>query len=489
MRFIYEIVDRSDYMRTYLGKKDLLLIANPLGIIMQGIGAVIFLPIIIALIYSDPLFIEFLVIGLFSIGLGSILRRLPSNYNQLKLKHGMIIAAIAWLWAALMGSFCLMWATNIDFLNAYFECMSAWSGTGLTIYTDVEILPKSILFLRSLMQWVGGLGVVIVVIGILIRPGTAAARLYKSEAREEKIKPSITGTVKIIWWIYLLYTVIGIFLFVIVGMNLFDAINTTFTSICTGGMSIKNNNLGSYNSTPIYIVTMIVMILGGTSFLVHYKALKGNIMDVFHDIQFQAMILIISVFSVLLIVISKFTTIDSFFFVISALSTTGANIQPTSTMINWPDFAKIIIMGLMVIGMSAGSTSGAVKLIRVVTLFKGTYWEIKRILSPQGSVIPRRISGKPVEDAEIREAGSFIFIYIIFIFISWLVLVQYGYDGFNSLFEVISAQGNNGLSMGITSANMPDLAQIFLIFNMWIGRIEIIPALVLVKGLWDLVKR
>ncbi|HHY00145.1 MAG TPA: TrkH family potassium uptake protein [Methanothermobacter sp.] len=476
-------------MRKYLGKKDLLLIANPLGIIMQGIGTVLLIPIIIAIIYGEPNFIEFIIFGLFSIGIGFILKTLPSDYSRLKLKHGMIIASLAWLWAALMGSFCLMYATNIDFLNAYFECMSAWSGTGLTIYTDLEILPKSILFLRSLMQWVGGLGVVIVVIGILIRPGTAAARLYKSEAREEKIKPSIRSTVKTIWWIYLLYTVLGIIMFIIVGMNLFDAINTTFTTISTGGMSIKNNNLGAYGSTPIYIVAMIVMILGGTSFLVHYKALKGNIMDVFRDIQFQAMVLIVSVFSVLLIVMSKFTTIDSFFFVISALSNTGATIQPSTNMIFWPNFAKILIMSLMIVGMSAGSTSGAVKLIRIVIIFKGIYWEIKRILLPQGTVIPRKISGKPVEDMEIREAGSFIFIYFFFIFISWLVLAQYGYDGLNSLFDVISAQGNNGLSMGIVSQQIPDLTRIFLIFNMWTGRIEIIPALVLLKGLLDIFRR
>ena len=452
---------------------------------MQGIGAVILIPIIIALIYGEHNYIGFLAFGVFSIGLGAILRRLPADYNRLQLKHGMIIASLAWLWAALIGSFCLMYSTNVDFLNAYLESMSAWSGTGLSIYPDVEILPKSILFLRSLEQWVGGLGVVIVVIGILIRPGTAASRLYKSEAREEKIKPSITSTVKTIWWIYLLYTILGVVLYLIVGMHLFDAINLTFTTICTGGMSIKNNNLGAYNSIPIYIVTMILMILGGTSFLVHYKALKGNIMDVFHDLQFQAMILIISVFSVLLIVVSNFTSVNSFFFIISALSTTGANIQPTPIMVNWPDFAKILIIGLMIVGMSAGSTSGAAKLIRIVILFKGVYWEIKRILSPQGSVIPRKISGKPVEDVEIREAGSYMFIYFIFIFISWLVLVQYGYDGFNSFFEVVSAQGNNGLSMGIVSPTMPDLATILLIFNMWIGRIEIIPALVLFKGLWD----
>ncbi|NYB51795.1 MAG: TrkH family potassium uptake protein [Methanobacteriaceae archaeon] len=475
-------------MRNYLGKKDLMLIANPLGIIMQGIGAVVLIPLIIAIIYQEANFIEFIVFGAFSIALGSILRRLPSDYSQLKLKHGMIIASIAWLWAALIGSFCLIYGTNVDFLNAYFESMSAWSGSGLSIYTDVEILPKSILFLRSLEQWVGGLGVVIVVIGILIRPGTAAARLYKSEAREEKIKPSIASTVKTIWWIYLLYTIVGIFLYVLAGMNLFDAINNTFTNLSTGGMSIKNNNIGAYNSTAIYIITMVLMIIGGTSFLVHYKALKGRAIDVFHDIQFQAMIIIISVFYILLVVNAKFASMDSVFFVVSALSCTGSSIQPVSTMINWSDYAKGIIIVAMIIGMSAGSTTGAIKLIRVVTLFKGLYWEIKRILSPQGSVIPRKISGRPVGDVEIREAGSYTFIYLFFIFISWIVLMQYGYGGINSLFEVASAQGNVGLSMGIVGANMPDVAEIFLIFNMWIGRLEIIPALVLFKGLWDALK-
>jgi trk system potassium uptake protein TrkH len=382
-----------------------------------------------------------------------------------------------------------MYGTNIDFLNAYFESMSAWSGSGLSIYTDVEILPKSILFLRSLEQWVGGLAVVIVVIGILIRPGTAAARLYKSEARDEKIKPSIASTVKTIWWIYLLYTVMGIVLYVLAGMHLFDAINNTFTNLSTGGMSIKNNNIGSYNSIAIYIITMILMIIGGTSFLIHYKALKGRVQDVLKDIQFQAMLIIICVFSILLIVFSKLATIDSVFFVVSALSCCGSSIQSTNVMINWSDYIKIIILGAMIIGMSAGSTTGAIKLIRVVTIFKGMFWEIKRILSPQGTVIPRRISGKLVEDVEIREAGSYTFIYFFFMFISWLVLMYYGYDGINSLFEVASAQGNVGLSMGIVSPNMPEIAEILLIFNMWIGRLEIIPALVLFKGLMDIFRR
>jgi len=175
-----------------LRRRDLLLIANPLGMIMQGTGVVVLLPIIFALIYKENTYLAFIIPSILSLALGYLLKMRSSQNDKLGLKHGMIIAAVAWLWAAFIGSICLVMGTHIDFLNAFFESMSAWTGSGLTIFTNVEILPKSILFLRSLEQWVGGLGVIIVIIGILIRPGTAAARLYKSEAREEKIKPSIS---------------------------------------------------------------------------------------------------------------------------------------------------------------------------------------------------------------------------------------------------------------------------------------------------------
>jgi trk system potassium uptake protein len=472
-----------------LRRRDLLLIAHPLGIIMQGTGIVILLPIIFALIYNENTYLAFIIPSILSLALGYLLKMISSQNDKLGLKHGMIIAAVAWLWAAFIGSICLVMGTHVDFLNAFFESMSAWTGSGLTIFTNVEILPKSILFLRSLEQWVGGLGVIIVIIGILIRPGTAAARLYKSEAREEKIKPSIAGTVKTIWWIYLFYTVAGILLYIAAGMSIFDAINNTFTNLSTGGMSVKNDNIGAYNSLAIYIITMILMVIGGTSFLVHYKAIKGRAIDVLRDIQFQTTIVLITLFSILLIVVTKFATIDAVFFVISALSCTGSNIQPVNVMLNWPDYAKIVVTACMIIGMSAGSTTGAIKLIRVITLVKGIYWEILRIVSPAGSVIPRKIAGKTVGDVEIREAGGYLFLYFIFLFVSWLVLMQYGYAGVDSIFEVASAQGNVGLSTGIVTPNMPSLPEIFLIMNMWIGRIEILPVLVLVKLFVDLVKR
>jgi trk system potassium uptake protein TrkH len=456
---------------------------------MEGIGIVMLIPLIVALIYGENDFEGFLLAGILSMSIGYILKIKFSDNINLKLKHGMIIAALAWLWAALMGSICLMYATDISFLNAYFESMSAWTGSGLSMYTNVQILPQSVLFLRSLEQWVGGLGVVIVVIGILIRPGTAAARLYKAEAREEKIKPSIANTVRTIWWIYLFYTILGIVLYILAGMSLFDAINNCFTNLSTGGMSIKNDNIGFYNSVPITIITILLMILGGTSFLVHYKALKGKIWDVFRDIQFQAMLIIVAVFSIMLFTVSHFTSLNSIFYIVSALSCTGSNTEPVSIMFGWTDYTKVILIVCMIIGMAAGSTTGALKLIRVVTLIKGIYWEVVKVLSPEGSVFPRKISGKTVKDAEIKEAGSYTFLYLFFILIAWFIFMSYGYGGIDSLFEIASAQGNVGLSVGISGPTMPTIPEILLIIGMWIGRIEIIPALVLLKGSFDLFKR
>ena len=473
----------------YLRKKDFFLIFKNLGTVMEGIGFVMLIPILIALIYGETNFGGYLISGILSISVGYIFRHSFQEKANLRLKHGMIIAAFAWLWAALMGSICLMYSTDVSFLNAYFESMSAWTGSGLSIFTNVQALPQSVLFLRSLEQWVGGLGVVIVVIGVLIRPGTTASRLYKAEAREEKIKPSIANTVRTIWWIYLFYTILGIVLYLLAGMSLFDAINNCFTNLSTGGMSVKNNSIGAYNSSAITIITILLMILGGTSFLVHYKALKGRVIDVFRDIQFQAMLIIVSIFSILLIFVSKFTTLNSVFFVVSALSCTGSSTVPISTMTGWTDFSKVLLAVSMIIGMAAGSTSGALKLIRIVTLVKGIYWEVIKILSPEGSVIPRKITGKTVQDAEIKEAGSYTFLYLFILFIAWLVFMAYGYGGVDSLFEISSAQGNVGLSVGITSPIMPSIPEILLIIGMWFGRIEIIPALVLFKAGFDLFKR
>ncbi|MGJ7028735.1 MULTISPECIES: TrkH family potassium uptake protein [Methanothermobacter] len=472
----------------YFGKRDLFTVGKYLGTIMQGVGFVVALPMIVALIYGEGNFTGFLIPSFISLSLGTLLKRYSPEACNIRLKHGMMVACLAWLWAALIGSLIMILVLEIDFLNAFFENMSAWTGSGLTIFSDVESLPASILFLRSLEQWIGGLGVVIVVIGILIRPGTAASRLYKSEAREERIKPSIANTVKTIWWIYLTYTLLGIVLYGLTGMPLFDAVNNTLTNLSTGGMSIKNQNIGYYQNPAVYMITILLMLIGGTSFLVHYQAIKGRFMDVLHDIQLQTTFVFIGLFTILAVYVGGIAPLESIYHVVSALSCTGSSIDSAARIIAWPAYFKVILITCMIIGMAAGSTTGAVKIIRVITVLRGVYWDIIRIITPEGSVIPKKISGRSVSDTEIKEAGSYISLYLVLLIFTWSVLIIYGYDPLNSLFEAASAQGNVGLSMGITSFKLPPVPKMALITSMWLGRLEIIPVLVLIRSFLEIFK-
>ena len=180
----------------YLSKQDIKIILHYLGYIMGGIGIVLLAPIFIDLIYGEYVYPIGLIPPIFSIVLGFSFVKIFRKYDKLRFKHGMLISSVAWLWAGFVAAIIMMLTIDISFLDAFFENLSAWTGSGLTLISDVEALPMSILFLRSLEQWIGGLGVVIIFISILIKPGTSAFKLYKSEAREDKIKPNIKNTLK-----------------------------------------------------------------------------------------------------------------------------------------------------------------------------------------------------------------------------------------------------------------------------------------------------
>ena len=346
--------------RKYISKADLLVVLHYLGYIMQGLGIVLLAPILVALIYGEYIKVSAFFIPCFiSFLLGTAFTKKFKNYNKLRLKHGMLISSFAWLWASMIGASIMTLSLDIPFVDALFENMSAWTGSGMTFFLNVEILPKYILFLRSLEQWIGGLGIVIIFIGILIRAGTAASRLYKSEAREEKIKPNIANTLRKALEIYLIYTAAGIILFILAGLPIFDAINLTFTSISTGGMSIKNANVGFYQNSLVYIITMALMILGATSFSIHYKIVKTKGKSVLKDVQFQLLICLILIASAFILVTNKMVPIEELFTIVSAITTTGANVVPPYELARWSSASLIVLMVLMLIGGSSGSTGGS----------------------------------------------------------------------------------------------------------------------------------
>ena len=455
---------------------------------MQGLGVVLLAPILVALIYGEYIKVSaFLIPCFISFLIGTAFTKKFSNYNKLRLKHGMLISSFAWLWASLIGASIMALSLDIHFVDALFENMSAWTGSGMTFFVNVEILPKSILFLRSLEQWIGGLGIVIIFIGILIRSGTAASRLYKSEAREEKIKPNIANTLRKALEIYLIYTAAGIILFILAGLPIFDAVNLTFTSISTGGMSIKNANVGFYQNSLVYIITMALMILGATSFSIHYKIVKTRGKSVLKDVQFQLLICLIVIASAFILITNKMVPIEELFTIVSAITTTGANVVPPYELARWGSASLIVLMVLMLIGGSSGSTGGGLKLIRVITVIKGMNLTVTNLVSPEGRVVSTKIGGKKINEREIKEASAYIVTFLIFLVCGWIIMTLYGYDPFTALFDVISIQSNNGLSTGIVFGGLPMPVKLTLIFLMWIGRLEIIPVLVVFRTIAGLI--
>lgn len=474
----------------YINKNDVLIIIRNMGLLMIGIGLMCLVPIIIDFVYLEGNAIYFLMPALISIYLGLIVRYSLNKpgINKVRVKHAMLISSLSWLWAALVCGVILFLATDIGIVDSLFESMSALTGSGITIYPDVESLPNSVLFFRGFQQWIGGLGVVVMIISIFSKPGSVSSKLYQSEAREDRLRPSTKSTLKESVKIYLIYTAFGIILYVLAGMPLFDSICHTFSVISTGGMSTKNANIGFYHDDIIYFITMILMILGATSFLVHFRIIKTRGKSLIHDLQFRVMICLIAVSTLLIYFTSQITPMDNLFVVVSAITTTGSSIQSSTVMGGWPPFAIFIIMVLMLIGGSNGSTVGALKLMRVIAFFKRLYKSLREIWSPKGSVFTMNMSGEKLRDDVAAQSGNYIALYLMCILITWSLLCLYGHDAFDSLFFSMSMQGNVGLEIGQMSQTIEWPLKIVGIFNMWMGRLEIYPVLITLRAFFEVFK-
>jgi trk system potassium uptake protein TrkH len=408
-----------------------------------------------------------------------------------KLRHAMILAALAWVIVPLYSTIPFM-VEGMPFIDSMFESVSGWSGTGLTMVIREDQLSHTIQFWRSLTQWIGGVGVIVLMISILARPGTGAYTLYKSEGRTEKIHPSIVSTVKTIWQIFVVYTVLGVVLLWMCGMPLWDSVNHAMTGIATGGFSVANNSIGSYDSLLIDFALFPLMIAGAVSFVVHYRMIRVNHRIFFTDPQNRAFFLIAAAGIVYVVYVNLgyygegFTSFRySCFQVVSALTCTGFQ---TADIYSWSAAAKLALSAAMVIGGAAGSTVGGIKLIRLVLLYKGVVWKFRKVSFSSATVIPFKLGSKSLssEEAneEIAEAALISFLWIVFLFLGIFILLETvppHYTLGDVIFEVASAQGNVGLSTGITGPHMEGVAKVTLMFNMWIGRLEIIPVLMMVR--------
>jgi trk system potassium uptake protein TrkH len=437
----------------------------------------------------------------------------PANF-----KSAMVTAALGWLLISAIGSipFILipydkMALAFMDPLSGFFESMSGWTGTGLTMVAQENLLPFTLQFWRSFIQWVGGVGVIVLTLSILARPGTGSFVLYRGEAREQKTHPSIISTVRTIWWIFLLYTIIGIVALTVIGlifpndgMGPWESVNHAMTAIATGGFSVTNDSISSFGVIS-QIAIVILMIFGAIAFAAHYDLLKGRLRKFLSDAQFKAMIALILLGIIGLTYVNlKLPGVNgdilhslkiSGFQFTSAITCTGfASVGNIGGQFpdGWTETGKLILAFAMVIGGAAGSTSGGIKLFRAILLYNGVSWRIKRAISTPRRVFVHKLGNKSLtkDDAMdlINEAAIISFIWIILLGIGIMLIgVIFPNKTLGDvIFEVCSAQGNVGLTTGITSIGMDSVAKSMLIFNMWIGRLEIIPIIVLVKSMFGI---
>jgi len=376
--------------------------------------------------------------------------------------------------------------TGMPFIDGMFESMSSLTTTGLTMMQGtIDSAPASLIFWRSLLSWVGGIGIVVMALTGILATYTKSAKLMVAEGREERVKPNLRNTAKELWGIYILITALGVLMLYFSGMNLFNAVNYSMSAISTSGMDTTSQGLVGAHNWWLDISLIIIMFLGATSFSVHYLFLKRKQFGAyFRDIEFKIMVML-SVFSIILIMPKMLMFYGSnslgienaVFHVVSAFTCGGFALVPMGDIFKWEDFIKVVLVGLMFIGGAAGSTAGGIKISRFWIFVKSIYWRVKSAILPRESFFQRKFEGRVVKEQEVKEISQFILLYAVFIIAGVFVLTSLGNDLSNSLFEVVSAQSNSGISTGITHAGMPFAGKVMLILNMWIGRLEIIPIL------------
>ncbi|MGE4587548.1 MAG: TrkH family potassium uptake protein [Mangrovibacterium sp.] len=447
----------------------------------------------VAALYQEKDLLPLLYSSLICLSAGSSMVYLTRRATHAISKNeGFIIVSLVWILFSFFGSLPYLLSGSINTLtDAFFETMSGFTTTGSSILNDIESLPHGILFWRSMTQWLGGMGIIVLSLAILPVFGIGGMQLFTAEVPgpvPDKLNPKIKQTAKNLWAIYILFTLAETLLLWIGGMNLFDAVNHSFTTMATGGYSTKQASIAYWDSPFIQYVIILFMFIAGTNFALSYSLLTGKFQKLFKDEEFKYYVLFILGFTAILFSGLLLTTPlhmeqafrDALFQVVTIITTTGF---ATTDYLNWIPFLTIILFALFFFGGSAGSTGGGIKIIRIVLLMKNSYYELRRILHPN-AVIPVRYNGRAVSQQIITNVLAFFMIYILIFFISTILFSSVEPDMESAMGAVATCLGNIGPAMGKLGPSenfyhVHTTGKWFLSFLMLLGRLELFTVLVL----------
>ncbi|MDO5847023.1 MAG: TrkH family potassium uptake protein [Methanocorpusculum sp.] len=426
---------------------------------------------------------------------GIVLRLLPQNGVKPSPKTAIAVTALLWGFVALCGALPFLFA-DISFTDAVFESMSAWTSTGFSVAGNIEQWPHTLLFWRSLMQWIGALG--IVVFALTVASGAGFYRgLYRTEGRQDTFLPSATATALHMMRIYLILTAIAIVAILCTGVGIWDSVNLAFCSISTGGMTMYTDGIAHYQNLALEIVLIPIMFLGAIPFRLYYLSFsKRSLKEMLHDRILQVMFALFVIVSAVLVfdlVINSGLAVgdalrEGVFMAGSSLTSTG--FQNTDFSL-W-GFAPLFLLGVfMFIGGPQGSTAGGLKLDRIIVAWESLVWWIKKTVGSSKAVVSMRHERKPVkeEDTASLISGSLLVI-LCFVILQGIVLFILLHDSYfasdipATIFDVLNCVANTGASSGMIGPDMPEYSKILTIFVMWIARLEIIPVVILVGGIF-----
>jgi trk system potassium uptake protein TrkH len=462
-----------------------------IGSLLKYFALAYIIPLIIALhnggeenwlIYLYSLFI--------TLGVGLILEFTFKTDRVIERADGFSIVAFTWLLIPLFGTLPYLFL-GLGFIDAFFEAMSGFTTTGATILSTTGTdgffaLPRSILLWRSLTQWLGGMGVILLFIAILPRLGVGGSQLFDREfpgPLPERLRPRFSTTARLLWTIYVGFTAAEIaLLHFLARLPLFDSICISFATIPTGGFTPTTMSIEAYiTEYPLaqYII-MFFMFLAGMSFILHYQFLRGNWKSVKGE-EFRLYLIILAVAILLLIGTQGLSSYrEGIFQAISIMTTTGF---ATANFGTWTSGARIVLLGLMFIGACGGSTGGAMKVVRFLTLIKHTRVMMRKAISPK-AVIPMKLNQKPFPEGIIRDIISFLFLYIVVAVLASFVLCLLGIDLETSISGVAATLGNVGPGLGQVGPHsnyslLTNAAKVILIMCMWLGRLELFTAIMI----------
>ncbi len=421
-----------------------------------------------------------------------------NHEKKLRQKDGYLIVALGWTALSISGSLPYMLSGAIpEFTSALFETVSGYTTTGSSVLNDIEGVHKGILLWRSLTQWIGGMGIIVLTVAILPILGVGGMQLFMAESpgpSTSKLHPRITETAKRLWYIYASITLVEVFALKLAGMEWYDAVNHSFATVSTGGFSTRNASIMAYNSPAIEYVISLFMFFGGINFTLFYLIIKFKFAEIVknEEFRFYAGLVVITTIattlSLLYLDLGPFEKSfrESLFMVISIVTTTGF---ATADYTTWGYFLTLAFFMLMFFGASAGSTSGGIKIVRHVLIAKNGMAELKRLLHPS-AIIPVRYNGRAVEQKIIYNILAFFFIYLTVFIVGTVVMTFYGYDLLTAAGATISSLGNIGPGIGGVGpahnfAAFPESAKVFLSFLMVLGRLELFTILLLfLPGFW-----